>query len=148
LKIRFAHNRPALHGPMFLRAGNFIDRAYSPKLGSDTGILGSRSPQVVGVIEPHGMADTSRADALLAAISERQGDRVIGKPGLDLDRTLHFSIVDLDLDNILVEKSVLLGSFAADKHQTVPNGLCDRIRKLLQPAVVVVAAVIHLVVAM
>ena len=50
---------------------------------------------------------------------------------------------ELDLDDIVILHAEFARGLAADEHRVVPDHLGDRIGQFLQPAVVVVTAVVH-----
>ena len=102
-----------------------------------------------------------------AAVAECDDERVIRKAGLDVDRAADLAATDGDLEDagvFLADLKVvfldarhlqrrtlgvdaeLLAELRADENGVVPGNLRDRVRALLQPAVVGEAAVVHLVV--
>ena len=137
--------------PMALGVGQFIARVARVVQFRARGVI-----EIVTGAEGIGVETSAPSDApgLFPSITQGQADGVVRHAGLDPDRPAHGAIAQLDLDGV-IEKFLILGEalrenaqipgrFGAEQNGVVPSQFGDRVGQFLQPAVVVVAAVIHL----
>src|ERR1019366_8055628 len=81
-----------------------------------------------------------------AAITQRETKRVVSLTWLNPDRTRHRALTDFYFHQLTVFKSQVSRGFATHEHHVVPNHLGDRVGHFLEPAVIILTAVIHAVI--
>src|SRR5580704_9844422 len=84
-------------------------------------------------VESLGGADAAGA---LAAVAEKNGDRVVGMAGLNPDGAGDFFAVQFKLDHVFRGNLQPVGHLGADQDRVVPGELGHRLGQFLQPAVV------------
>ena len=153
LQVRLADDRASFHRAMVLRGGQLMRLACRRQFRAAGEMQRFGRPQTIGVVT----GTASDATGLLTAITERQADDIVCLPRLNPHRTHDFAAVELNPDQRHVELVVfvvmnveaeVLRGLRAEQNHVFPNQLGDGIGQLLQPAVIVVTAVVNLVVAM
>ena len=138
---------------MVLRGGQLMRLACRRQFRAAGEMQRFGRPQTIGVVT----GTASDATGLLTAITERQADDIVCLPRLNPHGTHDFAAVELNPDQRHIELVVFVVAnveaevfrgLRAEQNHVFPNQLGDGIGQLLQPAVIIVAAVINLVVAM
>src|SRR5580698_9936924 len=120
------HRLHALRGGELVGGSGFGDLHTR----SDPGICGGA--KLVGV-EALGGTD---AASVGASVAERDGDGVVGMPGLNPDSALSFLPVEFEFDYVIHGEVEALGHLGADLDGIVPGELRHRLGEFLEPAVV------------
>src|ERR1019366_3619320 len=149
LQGRFANNVTVAERLGAVRKIGMVDvletlRVSEPVSRTGFADFGSRHPGRIASanlieVESHAIADATR---LGASIAQENRDRVVGMSGLRPDRPLLLASIDVDLNDVAGRQPLLLGGVRADQNGVVPTEISDRLRVLLEPAMVGPATVV------
>ena len=151
-QIRFADDRTTFHRPMILRASDLVSPVCGRELCAN-GEGSARRTQPISVIT----RAASHSARLRATVPERKADRVICLAGRNPDRSFDLAPSDLHLHDrhkqlvtfrVLEINVMLPRGLDAQQNHIFPGHLADRVRHFLEPAIVVVTAIIDAVIAM
>ena len=139
-----ANQVAALHRVVFLGRGQARPATGRRDLQAGGDIRRLGGTQGIGVVA-NVLADVA---ACGPAVAESHADRVIGLAGEQHGRNFQAPAVKLQADHVAIDHAQLAGRLRAQQRGVAPGELGDRVRELLEPAVVGVAAVIDLGVAL